>query len=198
MDYIELGYRAPNAACPNCDSHSRQRALYLWLKNDFQLETKNGRALIFAPERALAPLWQSAQNLRAIKVDIETARGIDLRADIARLPLANESVDLIWCHHVIDQVEDDRAALRELYRVLIPVTGELLVSVALTGRETTQEFGRADMTLSGSRRRYGSDFAERLKQAGLQVTPRTYDLSTEELKRYGIYLETFYHCSRAH
>jgi hypothetical protein len=198
LDYIELGYRVPNAACPSCDSHSRQRALHLWLKNDFQLETKNGRALVFAPERALSLLWQSARNLRTIKVDIETARGIDLQADITRLPFVDESVELIWCHHVLDQVADDRAALRELCRVLIPVAGELLVSVGLTGQEVTQEFGRANMTLSGNRRSYGSDFSERLEQAGFQVTPLTYDLSAEELERYGIYRETLYHCTRAH
>ncbi len=50
LDYIELGYHVPNAACPRCDSHSRHRALYLWLKNEFQIEKKSGRALIFAPE----------------------------------------------------------------------------------------------------------------------------------------------------
>ena len=26
LDYIELGYRVPNAECPNCESHSRHRA----------------------------------------------------------------------------------------------------------------------------------------------------------------------------
>jgi SAM-dependent methyltransferase len=198
LDYIELGYRVPNAACPNCDSHSRHRALYLWLKNDFQLENKCGRALIFAPERALAPLWQSARNLRAIKLNIETARGIDLLADITRLPFATESVELIWCHHVLEQVEDDRAALRELYRVLIPAAGELLVSVGLSGQEVTQEFGRANVTLSGNRRSYGGDFIERLTETGFRVTPLTYDLSAEELERYGIYQETLYRCRRAH
>src|SRR6266550_2499395 len=56
LDYIELGYRVPNAECPNCESHSRHRALFLWLKSEFQIEGKSGRALIFAPERALYPL----------------------------------------------------------------------------------------------------------------------------------------------
>src|SRR2546429_9506691 len=31
-DYIEIGYTMPNSACPNCDSHARQRAFYLWLR----------------------------------------------------------------------------------------------------------------------------------------------------------------------
>lgn len=196
LDYIGLAYRVPNAACPSCDSHSRHRALYLWLKNEFQIEKKSGRALIFAPERALAPLWQSARNLRVIKIDIEATRGVDLLADVMRLPFANESVELIWCHHVLEQVEDDRAALRELYRVLAPTAAELLVSVGLTGQETTQEFGYANKMLSGNRRLYGSDFTKRLEEAGFRVKPMTYALSTEECERYAVYPETFYHCTR--
>ncbi|MEP6568897.1 MAG: methyltransferase domain-containing protein [Acidobacteriota bacterium] len=197
LDYIEVGYHVPNAACPNCDSHSRHRALYLWLTNDFGLQTKNGRALMFAPERALAPLWESAQNLHVLKVDLETARGIDLCADIARLPIVDDCVKLIWCHHVLEQVEDDRAALQELYRVLDPTGGELIVSVGLSENETTREFGRANMALSGNRRRYGGDFGQRLKQAGFQVTPVTCNLSAGELARYAIYPETLYRCTRA-
>ena len=195
LDYIELGYRVPNAACPNCDSHSRHRALYLWLKNEFQIETKTGRALIFAPERALLALWQSARNLRLLKTDIEASRGVDLLADVMRLPLANDSVQLIWCHHVLEQVEDDRVALNELYRVLEPTCGELLVSVGVTGRDKTHEFGHANKMLSGNRRLYGSDFNTRLEEAGFHVAVKTYALSAEQCERYGVYPEAFYCCT---
>ncbi|HEV7473572.1 MAG TPA: methyltransferase domain-containing protein [Pyrinomonadaceae bacterium] len=198
LDYIEAGYRVPNAACPSCDSHSRHRALYLWLKNEFQLEKKSGgRALIFAPERALAPLWESARKFQVIKTDIEATRGVDLLADLMRLPFASESVELIWCHHVLEQVADDRAAMRELHRVLRNAGGELLVSVGSTGQEKTQEFGSANKMRSGNRRLYGPDFSERLEQAGFHVTPLTYDLSAEEMERYAVYPETFYHCRRS-
>ncbi len=196
FDYIEVGYRVPNAACPSCDSHSRHRALYLWLKNEFQIAKKSGRALIFAHEGALAPLWKSAQNLRIFRADIETARGLDLLADVMRLPLIDQSVDLIWCHHVLEQVEDDRAALSELYRVLLPTAGELLVSVGLTGKTETEEFGYANKLLSGNRRLYGLDFSKRLEVAGFHVKPLTYDLSAEECERYAVYPETFYYCKR--
>jgi hypothetical protein len=196
LDYIETGYRVPNAACPNCDSHSRHRALYLWLKNDFRIETKSGKVLIFAPERALNELWQSARNLRTITTDIEATRGVDLLADVMRLPLKNESVQLIWCHHVIEQVVDDRIALSELNRVLQASVGKLLVSVGSTGREETEDFGYANQGLSGNRRLYGSDFGKRLEEAGFQVEPMSYDLDAEECKRYGVYPETFYCCTK--
>jgi SAM-dependent methyltransferase len=195
LDYIELGYRVPNASCPNCDSHSRHRAFYLWLKNEFQIEKKSGRALIFAPERALWPLWQSAPKLSTIKIDIEAARGVDLLADVMRLPLANESMDLIWCHHVLEQVADDGAALRELHRVLKPKTGELLISVGFTGLAETQEFGGANKMLSGNQRLYGRDFSKRLSEAGFAVKPMSYNLSAQECEQYAVYPEPFYSCT---
>jgi SAM-dependent methyltransferase len=194
LDYIELGYRVPNAACPSCDSHSRHRAFYLWLKNEFQLEKKSGRALIFAPEAALGSLWNAARNLQVIKTDLEAKRGVDLLSDVVRLPFASQSVELIWCHHVLEQVEDDQGALRELYRVL-KVGGELVFSVGSTGREATQEFSRQNKALSGNRRLYGDDISKRLQEAGFRIRPVTYNLSAEELGRYAIYPEIFYHCT---
>lgn len=196
LDYIEAGYRVPNVACPNCDSHSRHRALYLWLKNEFQIETKSGRALIFAPERALAALWQSAPNLRTIKTDIEATRGVDFLADVMRLPIADDSVELIWCHHVLEQVEDDGTAMSELRRVLKPPHGKLLVSVGRTGREHTEEFEQANKGLSGNRRLYGNDFSKRLESAGFKVEPVNHDLDREERERYGVNPETFYCCTK--
>jgi SAM-dependent methyltransferase len=195
LDYIEAGYRVPNAACPSCDSHSRHRALYLWLKNDFQIETKSGRALIFAPERALTGLWESARNLCTIKTDIEATRGVDFLADVMRLPIANESMQLIWCHHVLEQVGDDRIALSELHRVLQRTSGTLLVSVGQSG-EKSQELGYANKRLSGNRRLYGADFSKRLEEAGFQVEPMTYDLDARECERYAVYPETFYCCKK--
>ncbi len=153
--------------------------------------------MLFAPERALAPLWETARDLHVIRTDIEPARGVDLLSDIMSLPFADESIDLVWCHHVLEQVADDRVAMRELYRVL-KADGELFVSVGVTGRETTQEFGRPNKALSGNRRLYGDDFSERLEEAGFQVASISYQLSAEESVRYAVDPVTLYHCTRAH
>ena len=197
LDYIELGYRVPNTACPGCDSHARHRAFYLWLKHDFQLKTKRGRALLFAPEPALAPLWETARDLSVIKTDIEPARGVDILSDIMSLPFVDESLDLIWCHHVLEQVPDDQLAMRELYRVLKP-EAEFLVSVGMTGRKITEEFGRSNKALSGNRRLYGDDFSERLQAAGFDVATIVYELNAGDSARYGIQPVTLYRCTRAH
>lgn len=197
FDYIEAGYRVPNAACPDCDSHSRHRAFYLWLTKEYSIQTKKGRVLVFAPERALSPLWDSAKELKTIRTDIEATRGVDVLSDVMQLPFANESISLIWCHHVLEQVSDDRLAMRELRRVLSTAGGELLISAGLSGLQKTQELGAANKMLSGNRRLYGEDFSERLQTAGFNVTPMTYNLTESEMKRFGIFPENFYRCSRA-
>lgn len=193
FDYVELGYRIRNGACPVCDSHSRHRALYLWLTNEFELGKKKGRALVFAPERALTTVWGTTPNLHVIKTDIAASRGVDLLSDVMRLPFASRSIELIWCHHVLEQVEDDRVAMRELLRVL-KADGELIISAGIT-RLKTEEFDSPNPMLSGNRRLYGADFGERLKAAGFQVQEMNYNLSAEELKRYGVYPEKFYYCT---
>ena len=194
FDYIEMGYSVPNAACPRCDSHSRHRALYLWLQNDYRVGEKAGLALVFSPERALAPVWQTATNLNVCKVDLEAGRGADVLADLMRLPFVSDVADLIWCHHVIEQVEDVHVALSELRRALASHTGELIISSGLGQQEDTIEFGFSDKTLSGNRRLFGADFSRTLAAAGFDVRPMSYDLSRDDCLKYGILPEPFYHC----
>ena len=118
FDYLEMGYGIPNCACPQCDSHPRHRALFLWLRDVFRIKDRRGVALVFAPERALRPLWEEATGLRVFRTDLDAERGIEVLADVMHLPFGNQSADVIWCHHVLEQVKDDRQALRELFRVL--------------------------------------------------------------------------------
>lgn len=196
FDYIEMGYTAKNIACPRCDSHSRHRALFLWLRDKYGLAERKGTALIFAPERALASLWAGARHLRSYKIDIEANRGVHVLADAMHLPFASNIADLIWCHHVLEQVEDDLGAMKEFYRVLRSVSGELVISAGLSGQAETREFGLADKTLSGNRRAYGLDFQNRLAGAGFHVSVVLHELSAEDFRRYGIFPELFFRCHK--
>lgn len=196
LDYVEMGYTARNTACPRCDSHSRHRALFLWLRDKYGLAEKEGTALILAPERALAPLWASAPRLRSYKIDVEANRGVDVLADVTYLPFAANIADLIWCHHVLEQVEDDVTALKEFSRVLVPDSGELVISAGLSGQQVTREFGFANRELSGNRRAYGADFELRLASAGFNVIAASHNLSKEDCRKFGIVPEKFYRCRK--
>lgn len=196
LDYIEMGYSIRNIECPKCASHSRHRALFLWLRDDFQVATKSGTALIFAPERALASLWATAEDLVPVRIDIERNRHVDVIADVTHLPFAAGLADLIWCHHVLEQVKDDHQAITELVRVLKKETGQLIFSAGMTDAAETHEFATADNRFSGNWRGYGKDLRDRLRDAGLEVAQLTYGLSDSESVKYGVFKEPFFVCRR--
>lgn len=196
-DYIEVKYTVPNVACPQCDSHARHRTLFLWLNREYKLRDRNGVALVFAPEKALAPAWQAAAELSVYRLDIEAARRPNLLADLQQLPIADDAADLIWCHHVLEHIKDDRRALRELHRVLRPLTGELVVSVPMLPGSTTQEYGFPDPEESGHWRIYGDDFVDELAESGFNVRQVVYEMTPQERSRYGVTAESFYICTKA-
>jgi SAM-dependent methyltransferase len=196
-DYLEVGFTAREVECPRCNSHPRHRLFALWLGRVYRLREKQGRALVFAPERALEGAWAEARGLKVLRTDIEPSRGVELLADIQRLPFADDSFDLVWCQHVLTQIPDDRAAIAELSRVLRPRAGELIVSVSQERGKGTREFGRANERLMGFWRVYGDDFTARLAEGGLQARPAGGELSEGERQRYGIDSEEgFFICTR--
>ena len=191
-DYHEIGYTMRNVACPRCDSLPRHRYLSFWLTQQFKLKTRSGVALVFAPEKPFASLWAKASRLNVYRVDIEATRGIDMIADMKYLPFRSNSIDLIWCHHVLEHIDDDRASIKELHRVLRPHSGQLVVSVPMAAAATTDEYGFPDPMQSGHWRLYGEDFEARLKETGLTVQAVHFDLPDQDHRRYGFNPERFY------
>lgn len=198
LDYVDLGYTVPRASCPRCDSHPRHRWLAVWLRDRYRLTERAGVALVFAPERALAGLWEEARGLKVCRVDIERARGVDLLADVQQLPFADDSADIVWCHHVLSEVEDDRRALGELRRVLRPRTGELILSVYIAPVAATNEFGAPDKAMSSTWRCYGEDFLERMAEAGLTATRLDAGLTSDDYRRHGLDpTDRFFLCTKS-
>lgn len=195
-DYIEVGYAVTNAACPQCDSHPKHRQYFLWLTREYNLSEKTGVGVIFAPERAFNSVWQKTRGLRVFRVDYENARDVDAQVDLQQLALATERVDFVWCHQVLEHVEDDRAAMRELNRILRPGTGELVVSVPMTDAPDTVEYGFADPKESGHWRIYGEDFATKLEASGFEVRKVDFVVPAQEAAKFGTSEEPFYLCRK--
>ncbi len=186
VDFVEAAYTLPRVSCPRCRSQTRHRQLRLWMARTFRPDVRHGTALVCAPEPGFTSMWTALPTLRVVRLDREPSRGVDVIGDLQALPLRSASVDLAWCHHVLEHLADDRRALRELARVLRPGTGELIVSVPMKPGTRTEEYGRACPDLSGHWRMYGDDFVERLATAGFQATPAAADLDDSERTRYGI------------
>lgn len=195
-DYIDVGCVMRNIECPLCNSHSRHRSLYLWVKSDYSLKSRDGIALIFAPEKCFDAIWQQeSTHLHSYRVDIEAARGVDVLADMQMLPFIKDSIDFIWCHHILPEIPDDGAAIAELHRVLRPQTGELVLSVPTSLDSSTREFGHANKELIGLWRVYGQDFTDKLRARGLEVQHINFKVPPEISERHGVALEEdFYIC----
>jgi SAM-dependent methyltransferase len=161
--------------CPRCRSHPRHRAIALLLERG---DLPGRRLLHFAPEPLLDPVFARLPSLERVTADLYVPA--DLRLDITDMDLPDSSFDLIFCSHVLEHVPDDRAAMRELRRVLID-GGIALVLVPYRLAVTTYEdpsitsplgrmvaFGQQDHV-----RIYGADLGDRLRDAGFEVEDRT-------------------------
>lgn len=161
-------YIRHNAQCPECGSLERHRA-YAGFYKDAPLNS-NASVLYFAPERSLKHLIQDKCG-RLLTIDL-APRGVDLRADMTRLPFPDATFDAVIQHHVLEHIPDDAKALTEIRRVLRP-GGHLFIAVLQDeSLEETHDWGFPEPTKEGHFRDYGRDFGERLAAAGFEWESR--------------------------
>jgi hypothetical protein len=98
-------------------------------------------------------------------------------------------------HHVLEHVENYRAAIHEMYRALLPASGQLVVSVPMLPGTRTNEYGFPNSKESGHWRMYG-DFMDLLVESGFLVQPIDYHLSAADSKLYSIRPMRFYVCQK--
>jgi SAM-dependent methyltransferase len=173
--------KVPNRKCPGCGSLERHRAIWLYMLNRTNLMTARLRVLHFAPLPALGDLLAAMDNVEHVTADLDSPRAA-LHMDITDILFRDEVFDAVLCVHVLEHVEDDRAAMREVFRVLRPGGWAILHSpVDRTQRHTLEDpsvtapedrerlFGQKDHV-----RAYGRDYADRLTQAGFCVMLDSY------------------------
>ena len=110
---------------------------------------------------------------------------------LQQIPLADRSVDVILCNHLLEHVADDRLAMREFHRILRPGGWGVLLSPVDRSRavtfeddsitdpaERTRIFGQYD-----HRRIYGQDYGQRLREAGFDVEEIDYAARFSERER---------------
>ena len=169
----EFGVEArPNASCPICGSLERHRLAWLFLQQRTDIfDRRPKRLLHFAPEGSFAQRLQRVEGLHYLSADLAAANAM-VRLDIGRLPVRDSYFDAVYCSHVLEHVCDDRAAMREVCRVVksdgwvifqVPISVErTLEDPAVTDpQERLHLFGQEDHV-----RRYGADFVERLRESG--------------------------------
>jgi SAM-dependent methyltransferase len=154
-----------NAICAGCGSLERDRLVWLFLREGTNLFSDSLRVLHVAPERAIQERLRPLPNLDYLSGDLLSPLAM-MRVDLQDIELPDESFDVIICNHVLDDVPDDRRAMRELRRILRPTGWALMQTPVHDDLAETREGGDVD---AGSVRTYGRDFVSRLEDAGFTV-----------------------------
>ena len=118
----------------------------------------------------------------------------DVKADICNLPFKENEFDVILCNHVLEHIQDDTKAMKELYRVLkvggmgifqIPQDLKRDITFEDDGitdkKERAKIFGQYDHV-----RVYGRDYFDKLRGIGFKVEEVDYTstFSKEKITEY--------------
>lgn len=206
-EFLPYGYGTPrkDALCPRCLALERHRLLWLYIERETDLLKGYPTLLHIAPEVALKRKFEQHYGTQYaehyITADLESPLA-KMHFDIQDIPLDNESVDIVICNHILEHVEDDRKAMRELHRILRQGGWGVVLVPQDYDRATTFEddsitspeerariFGQYD-----HRRIYGRDYADRLRGCGFEVEEIEYEktLSKEERVQYATAGERLY------
>lgn len=93
--------------------------MYLFLRDVARLGQSPLTLLHVAPERRLAKFITGFSNIRYVSMDLQEP-GVMTYMNLARLAFPDDTFGAVLCNNVLEHVPDDRAALRELNRVMKP------------------------------------------------------------------------------
>jgi SAM-dependent methyltransferase len=196
-----------HARCPRCFSLERHRMIFIFLKRRTVFFKAPLEVLHFAPEYVYKAIFEGLPNLQYVTADLYD-KNVMYTMDITDIKFPDQQFDVILCNHVLEHVEDDQKAMRELYRVLKPGGWAILVSPVDKGREATYEdpgitdpqerlkhFGQDNHV-----RIYGRDYVDRLRAAGFQVEVIDYALELrDDRQKFALHGDDdIYYCTKSH
>jgi SAM-dependent methyltransferase len=186
----------PNALCPGCLSLERHRLLWLYLHEKTDFFKRPLQVLHFAPEACFVDRFRSVHGDGYVTADIESPLA-QLKIDIHQIPLPDNSFDVVLCNHVLEHVDDDLRAMRELHRVLKP-GGFAILQVPFFNPVPDATIGDPTVTDPAERerrygqrdhvRRYGNDYPDRIAAAGFAPVADNFvdNLPAEVRQRHGL------------
>lgn len=195
--FLPYGYvkQRDNALSPGTLSLERHRLLWLYLNNETNFFSKTLKVLHVAPEQCFYKLFKNLKKINYTTFDLNSPLA-DIKGDICNLPFKENSFDFILCNHVLEHINDDKKAMKELYRVLnkngtailqVPINQKssktLEDSSIVDKKERIEKFGQYDHI-----RLYGLDYFKKLESFGFKVNPLKYskEFTEGEIIKYGL------------
>ncbi len=168
--------------------------MWLFLKektNFFQVELK---VLHVAPEHCFLDRFENLPNIEYITADLESPLA-KVKMDVHEIPFEDNSFDVVFCNHVLEHVTDDIRACSEINRVLKLDGWGILQSPVYDLPKTLEDntitdpaerekiFGQRDHV-----RKFGKDYAARLKQSGIKIEEIRYieELDPSQVKKFAL------------
>ncbi|MEO6190432.1 MAG: methyltransferase domain-containing protein [Saprospiraceae bacterium] len=102
--------------CPNCGSLPRSRRLYYILQQKYLKPFK--KILDFSPSRCLYRKLKKIPSIFYYSTDISGDFISDHHYNIEKIDSLSEQFDLIICYHILEHIQDDIQAIKELYRIM--------------------------------------------------------------------------------
>jgi predicted SAM-dependent methyltransferase len=198
--FLPYGYinQRENAMSPSTLSLERHRLLWLFLENEtdffggFELRdaaithrekiymrsdpSQKLNVLHFAPEQEFYKRFRKQDNISYKTADLLSPLA-DVKVDICSLPFDDDMYDVIICNHVLEHIQDDLLAMRELYRVMKPGG----MGIFQVPQDLSREFTFSDDSITDRKERekifgqydhvrvYGRDYCDRLRSVGFRV-----------------------------
>lgn len=194
--FLAYGYgkaNRDNRLCPNCLSLERHRLLWLYLKEKTGFFTEKLNVLHIAPEQPFIKKFKNLNNLNYISADLYSPI-VDVKTDIREMVFADNLFDFVICNHVLEHIDDEQKAMKEILRVLKP-GGKAVLQVPIdyslsetfedpsivSEKDREKYYGQYDHV-----RQYGADYPQRLRKAGFDVTEDDFvnSFSEEEKEKY--------------
>lgn len=164
--------------CRRCGATDRERLYALYFKGFVNQGGELRNILDIAPAAPLAAFLKRSGATGYRSADLMKAN-VDDRVDIQNMSIyKSEQFRIFICSHVLEHVRDDRAAMGELYRVLVPGGwGICMVPINLGLVETYEDANIVDE--AGRWKHFGqddhvrlyskADFVARLESVGFRV-----------------------------
>jgi SAM-dependent methyltransferase len=186
----------PNALCPSCLSLERHRLIWLYMKEKTNFFSQKLDVLHIAPEHCFMKRFEKQHQEKYITADIESPLA-KVKMDIHQIPFGENHFDVVLCNHVLEHVENDLTAMKEIHRVLRP-GGWAILQVPFFSpvpdatyedngitdpREREKIFGQADHV-----RKFGKDYSKRVERSGLTCFEDHFaqTMPDADVKRFGI------------
>jgi SAM-dependent methyltransferase len=171
-----IGSDVENFECPACGCHDRERHLLLYMNAEkLFLHIGGARVLHFAPEAHLQRFIREAGPAEYVLADLFPSSPEIRKLDLQAITYPTDHFDFVLANHVLEHVNDDAQALREIFRVLRPGGYAILQTPYASG--LSRKFEDPAISSEGAclhaygqedhRRLYGRDFVLRVEESGL-------------------------------